>query len=178
MDASMIAPPLLCLVSHATDPAMVRSQLLKLHLDDAAGYSISRDVARLERAELRREPVYVWTNPVRASQQDGAVFISTYRGRPEAIGSIFSAPSNKNRSVNHEFHSLSLLPLVVTRDGEHAETWAPEAPGLSFAPIADAPSPADSAPKRLTQMRALAREFSASSRDAQDKTWELRAEGR
>ncbi len=68
--------------------AKMREGLLKLHLDDAASYASYRDPEHQEKAELVREPVYVWTR-IRSgpSQQDGAVFIWTYRGRPEAIGS-------------------------------------------------------------------------------------------
>ena len=183
MANAILVPVLLALAGQAPEAAgegggrtaaELREQLLKLHLADAAGYAIYRDADRKEQAELRREPVYVWTNPIRASRQDGAVFLWTYRGRPEAIGCIFSAPTPKIRSVNHEFHSLALGPLQVTREGTHAEAWAPGAPGLALAPIEGAPKPAASATKRLAQLRALAREFSASSRDAQGKRWELR----
>jgi hypothetical protein len=156
------------------DPAALREGLVKLHLDDAASYTIDRVADRKERAELVREPVYVWTNPVRASRQDGAVFVWTCRGRPEAIGSIFSAPTPKLRSINHEFHSLSLARLVVTREGSHAKSWNPAAPGLSMAPIESAPAIADSAPKRLAQLRAISREYTASSLDAKGGRWELR----
>lgn len=165
----------LTLVSQNPSASMtLRDRLLNLHRDDAAGYAVYRDPDHKEQAELRREPVYIWTNPVRAHQQDGAVFLWTFRGRPEAIGSIFSAPAKPIRSVNHEFHSLAVAPLFVTRGGSHSETWTPEAAGLAFEPVVGAPEPADSAPKRLAQMRTLAREFTASSRDAQDKNWELR----
>ncbi len=154
--------------------AALREGLLKLHLDDAASYTIYRDPDHKEKAELVREPVYVWTNPVRASQQDGAVFIWTYRGRPEAIGSIFSAPTPKIRSVNHEFHSLSLSPLSVSREGSHTNTWNPGAPGMTMAPVEGTTAVQDTAPKRLVQMRAIAREFTASSHDAKGERWELR----
>jgi hypothetical protein len=175
MRTTLLVGLLLSLGAQGPEGAMgLRDRLLKLHLDDAAGYAIYLDADHKERAELRREPVYVWTNPVRTHKQDGAVFIWTYRGRPEAIGSIFSAPTKKFRGVSHEFHSLSLGPLGVKRDGPASEAWAPEVAGLSFSPIAGAPAPAESAVKRLAQMRSLAREFSASSHDARGGRWELR----
>jgi hypothetical protein len=134
-----------------------------------------RDASQKEQLELRKEPVYVWTNPVRGSQQDGAVFVWTSRGRPEAIGTVFSASlGNGQRGVAHELHSLSLSILDVTRRGGHENQWHPKAPGIELTPIEGAPTPAGSPAQRLVQLRALAREFSASTRDAGDNRWELR----
>ncbi len=152
-----------------------RARLLKLHLGDAREYTIYHDASRTEKLEFRQEPVYVWTNPVRASQQDGVVFIWTRRGRPEAIGTIFSSRAGVGeRGVNHEFHSLSLATLDITRRGTHEHLWTPKTAGIELAPIEEASSPAGSAAQRLAQMRAMAREFSAATRDAQDNRWELR----
>src|SRR5580700_12145422 len=74
-------------------------RLLELHTNDAASYSIFRDAARTQKLELRREPVYRWTNPTRVGGQVGEVFVWTYRGRPEVVGSIFSHPSGDGRRV-------------------------------------------------------------------------------
>jgi hypothetical protein len=46
------------------------------------------------------------------------------------------------------------------RDGTRV-VWQPRKAGETFHPLADAPAPADSAAKRLIQMRAFAREFTA-----------------
>jgi len=151
-----------------------RERLLKLHLGDALEYTMYRDASQKEKLEFRKEPVYVWTNPVRAAQQDGVVFIWTSRGRPEAIGTIFSNPAGEIRGITHEFHSLSLGTLHVTRRGRHENLWNPRRPGIELAPIEGAPPPARAAAQRLLQMRAMAREFSASTRDAKDRRWELR----
>jgi hypothetical protein len=152
----------------------LRERLFKLHVGDALEYAMYRDASRQEKLAFRKEPVYVWTNPVRASKQDGLVFIWTSRGRPEVIGTIFSAPAGGQRGVTHEFHSLSLGTLAVTRQGEHETVWKPNAPGIELTPIEGAPPPARSAAQRLAQMRALAREFSAATRDADDNRYELR----
>ena len=58
--------------------------------------------------------------------------------------------------------------------GEHDNSWKPRAAGIELTPIEGAPRPAGSAAQRLVQMRALARDFSASTRDAEDRRWELR----
>jgi hypothetical protein len=151
-----------------------RERLLEIYTGDAAEYTIYRDASRKDKVELRREPVYVWTNPVRERGQDGAVFVWTCRGRVEVLGTIFSFPAKGPRDLYHEFHSLSLSLLDVQRPGTHTWNWTPLAPGIEMVPIADAPRPARSAPQRLSQMRALTRDFSASTRDHDERRWELR----
>ena len=81
-------------------------------------------------------------------------------------------PRRDHASLYHEFHSLSLSVLDVSRSGSH--TWTPEAPGIELTPIAEAPRPARSAPQRLVQMRALTHDFSASTKDDKERRWELR----
>ena len=151
-----------------------RERLLPLYTSEAAEYTIYRDADRRDKVELRREPVYVWTNPLREDGQDGAVFVWTCRGRPEVIGCIFMSPTTRPRHVYHEFHSLALTVLDVKRSGRHAKTWTPLAPGVTVTAVAGAPSPSPSAPQRLAQMRALTREFTASTLDHKDRQWELR----
>jgi hypothetical protein len=154
------------------DAKSKRERLLEIYTREATVYTIYRDATRKERVELQREPVYVWTNPVRDAGQDGAVFVWTCRGRVEVVGCFFSAPATGKRKLYHEFHSLSLSVLDVSRPG--SLSWIPEAPGIELAPIAGAPRPAGSAPQRLVQMRALARDFSASTEDDKKTRWELR----
>lgn len=149
-----------------------RERLLRIYTNEAAGYIIYRDASRKEKVELERQPVYVWTNPIREGEQDGAVFVWTCRGRAEVLGTFFSFPSTGTRGLYHEFHSLSLSVLDVSRSG--AQNWAPEAPGIELAALAGAPAPARSAPQRLVQMRELAHDFSASTKDSKDTPWELR----
>jgi hypothetical protein len=153
--------------------AKARSQrLLELHTDDAASFSIFRDVARTQKVELRREPVYRWTNPTRVGGQTGEVFVWTYRGRPEVVGSIFSHPTGDGQRVMcHELHSLSTAVLVVDRKAQ--EQWVPQAAGVELKPVEGAPVPAGGASQRLAQIRALAREFTGRSL-GDGQSWELR----
>jgi hypothetical protein len=151
-----------------------RERLLQLYTSEAAEYTMYRDASRKDKLELRREPVYVWTNPLREDGQDGAVFVWTCRGRAEVIGCIFMSPTAQPRHVYHEFHSLALSVLDVRRSGSHAKTWTPLASGVELKPIAGAPVPVPSAAQRLAQIRTLTRDFTASSRDHKDRHWELR----
>jgi hypothetical protein len=160
--------------AHKDQAAKAKSRrLLELHTNDAASYSIYRDVRRTQKLELRREPVYRWTNPTRVGGQVGEVFVWTYRGRPEVVGSMFSHPSGDGRRVIcHELHSLS--PAVLVVDREAPEQWVPQAAGVDLKPLEGAPPPATTAAQRLVQMRGLAREFTGRSLSDQGHTWELR----
>ncbi len=131
-----------------------RARLLEIDTNDAASFSIFRDVGRTQKLELRREPVYRWTNPTRSGGQAGDVFVWTYRGRPEVVASIFSHPSDDGtmRVVCHELQSLSLKILIVDRDA--AEQWVPQAPGVDLKPAwSQRRAPADSPGQRLRAMR-------------------------
>jgi hypothetical protein len=156
-------------------PSPTRAErLLALHTENAASYAIFRDAARTQKLELRREPVYRWSNPIRSNGQEGDVFVWTYRGRPEVIASIFSHPRDDRteRRLCHELHSLSEAVLVVDRDSPNR--WEPKAPGIELKPVPGAPAPAGSPAQRTTQGRALAREFSGRSLSDAGEAWELR----
>ena len=150
-----------------------RQRKIELYRSEVEGYTIYRGSSRSDELTLVREPVFLWTNPRANGGQDGAVFVWTNRGRPEAIATIFVQPPTGRREIIHELHSLSLSVLDVQRSGAH--TWTPEAPGIELKPISGAPTPAREPAARLVQMRALLREFSGHIVDRNDKRWELRA---
>ncbi len=171
----LVLPLLFALV--ADDPEAAKAQherLHKLHVGDALEFTIYRDAARKEPLEFRKRPIYEWTNPVRTANQDGLVFLWTSRGRAEAVGTIFSSTDGPLRGFTHEFHSLSMATLYVDRRGTHGATWSPRGPGIDLVLIDGAPAPAGTAAQRLGQMRGLAREFSATTRDASDNRYTLR----
>jgi hypothetical protein len=159
----------------AHDAARVkRERLIQIYTGEAEGYTIYRDASHKEKVELRRDPVYVWTNPVRSNGQDGAVYVWICRGRAEVLSCFFTFPANGPRNMSHEFQSLSLSVLDVERQGGGASAWRPKAPGVEIAPIPDAPAPGRSASQRLSQMRVLTHDFSVSTKDRQARRWELR----
>jgi hypothetical protein len=123
-------------------------------------------------AEIKAEPILRWTNPLRKTD-DGAVFLWMDRGRPEAVASFYRyrAPEDDLLHEDHEFQSLATVGLTATRNRRIA--WAPKKAGVTLEPIPGAPSPAATAPERLRQMRALAREFHAFF-DLPDNQSELR----
>jgi hypothetical protein len=136
----------------------------EFYKEEAASYSITLEGDREKELKLRPEPVLHWSNPVRIGETNGAVFVWTYKGRAEVVGTVFSHVARHDTSkryIAHSFHSLSTAPLVAKR-GE-AQAWSIKAGGIQPKPIPDAPAPAKTAALRLGQMRDLAREFSATT---------------
>jgi hypothetical protein len=100
---------------------------------------------------MQQEPVLRWPNPTRETPE-GATFIWTLDGRPEAIACIW-----RHGMLSHAFHSLSASKLVAEHGNQ--TIWNPAKPGISFREFPKGPEPADSAVKRLSQMKELARRF-------------------
>jgi hypothetical protein len=131
-----------------------------------------RETARLIQAELPRwtlrmgddaelkvssKPILRWTNPA-SGRMHGEIYVWTADGRPEAVMSLYKV-WEPAWGFAGEFHSLSLTKLVAKRD--KAPVWNCDRPGITFRDVPDAPSTAESAPRRLQQMRAMAHDFSA-----------------
>jgi hypothetical protein len=137
-------------VGHAEEPAKPSANDLREILGAAERYELflGSDSRRLQ---FQREPVLRWPNPTRETPE-GATFIWTLDGRPEAIACIW-----KHGILSLAFHSLSTDKLSA-HDGQQV-VWHPESAGISLESFADAPQPADSATKRLSQMKDLARRF-------------------
>jgi hypothetical protein len=138
---------------------------------EAAEYNVHLQSRPTDKLALEKEPVLRWSNPARTGE-DGATFVWTLGGRPEMIGTIFTYRFNNKINRKHEYHSLATERLSAEFRGK--EVWAPQAAGVKFAPVNGAPAPAGSARLRLTQMKALAREFSARMKDEEREPYELR----
>lgn len=109
--------------------------------------------------KLVPEPVLRYSNAEREiGSLDGATFVWLDGSRPIAVVS-FSVRKQGN-SVYRECTSLSKAPLVC-QQGE-TPAWSPKQGGLLDQALADAPPPAATRPLRLTQLRTLARRFTAS----------------
>jgi hypothetical protein len=165
----------LLLVLPAADPAEgLAKQMLPIYLREISEYSLAVESAPRKPLELKKEPVFEWSNPVRARLQQGAVFLWLRDGWPAALGCIFSSPANglPGRRVSHEFHGLDREKLVVSRPGALNE-WKPQA-GLERKALPDSGAPAAARGARLVQMRRLAQDFSGHETDQDDKRWDLR----
>jgi hypothetical protein len=134
----------------------------EFYRDEAASYLISLDEKTPKELKFRPEPVLLWSNPIRGNDTRGSVFVWTYEGRAEVIGTVFSYRAGANhRQVKHSFHSLSLSPLIAERNMQDA--WSIRVQGINPKKIPEAPVPAKTRALRLSQMRDLAREFSATT---------------
>jgi hypothetical protein len=150
-------------------------QMLPVYIREASEYSLAAESAPRKELELRKEPIFEWSNPVREGVQQGVVFVWLRDGRPAALGSIFSSPDPKlpGRRVTHEFHALDAEKLLVSRPQGALNEWTPQA-GLARKELPDAGAPAATAGARLVQMRRLAQEFTGYETDNEGKRWDLR----
>ncbi len=143
----------------------------------------SEETSRLIRAELPKwklwsgadreheltlhpKSVLRWTNPG-VGRIYGDVYLWTLDGRPEAVISFYNA-WEPAWGFAAEMHSLSLTGLSAERNG--ALRWQPTKAGIALNSVSDAPRPAETAPRRLQQMRTLAGQFSVRLADQRQNT--------
>src|SRR5262245_34838227 len=96
----------LALWTVAADPDEgLAKQMLPVYVKEASEYSIAVESAPKQALELKKEPVFEWSNPVRPGLQQGVIFLWLRDGRPAALGSIFSQPATNlpGRRIIHEF---------------------------------------------------------------------------
>jgi hypothetical protein len=110
-----------------------------------------------EALKIVDKPVLRWGNQAR-DNDDGAVFIWTRRGRPQAVAAIFVI----GERTMHELCSLAEAPLKTTWN-EASSAWRPAKAGVVFRKVPGAPVPAETGRARLTQMRMIAGDFTAAT---------------
>lgn len=155
----------------ASSPSAKR--LLALFQREASDYDIYRDAERREKLIFNSTPIYSWTNPAKDALQQGVLFVWTHRGCAEVVGGVWSQPLGARRGVFHEFNSFSRELLKPVRASQAAFTWSPQS-AVKRLPIAGAALPGGTAERRLLQLRALAREFSAHTVSPGGERWQLR----
>lgn len=155
----------------------LQARRLELFQHEAGDYHIFRDAEHDVELKLRDEPVFLWTNPTRYHGQEGAthgaVFLWTYRGCAEVIGTIFVHPERGRLVVSHEFHSLSPAVIEPVRTSGSANRWSPRG-NLPRQAVAEVDPPANSPSARLVQLRSIARRFTAHSITLRGERWNLR----
>jgi hypothetical protein len=141
-----------------------------------------REAARLIQADLPRwkltmgegaaelklnpNPILRWTNPA-VGRMNGEIFLWTADGRPEAVMSLYKV-WEPDWGFTGELHSLSLKNIVAERD--KTVVWKCDKPGITLRDVPDAPAVAQTAPKRLQQMRAMAQDFSVMLIDSRNNS--------
>jgi len=101
--------------------------------------------------KLLAKPALRWSNSV-SGTKDGIVGMWIGGGRPQVIVQF----SQRNVFI-HEFCSTATGPFTMYRNGQ--PVWSPATAGVTMQPVPDAPPPADTAFKRLIQMRKIAERF-------------------
>jgi hypothetical protein len=113
-------------------------------------YEFTLDQAS-QRLDLQPRSLLNWSNAERGADV-GALFLWTDKGRPQLIACAFG----RDRSLRHEFHSLSETSLSARRDGSEIHRFDP---GLAWQMLPQAPAAAKERPLRLAQMRRQAQRF-------------------
>src|SRR5579871_4169100 len=106
----------LILLLAAADPDdSLAKKMLPIYAKEASEYSMSVESAPKKELELKKEPIFEWSNPVRSRLQQGVVFLWLRDGRPAAFGCFFSQPDSRlpARRIMHEFHALDREKLLV-----------------------------------------------------------------
>lgn len=132
-------------------------------LAEAADYTVLVGQAEEQLTELEfEEPLLRYYDPL-TNVPDGYFLVWTREGRPEVCATFWVHRLRNGLRELHEFQSLS-GQAIRARRGE-TDVWRPDAGGVEWQALLDAPPPASGAGLRLAQMRQQARRFSASIRD-------------
>ena len=125
---------------------------------EMSAYSFYLDEARQHSLAMKPEPVLRYPSPPEDCW--GEIYVWTDRGRAAVVGCVFAREWKKlpQQQILHEFHSLA--PKALFSQGG-ATGWQPADAGIKFEPVPDAPEPATENGRRLAQMWAIARRFSA-----------------
>jgi hypothetical protein len=120
-----------------------------------------REVRGGTEVKLKRlaDPVYRYNDPARQFS-DGSIWAWGETGRPAAL---FTLAKERTPSGNFQWvcEMTSLAPGPVSAEIGEGLQWKPGEPGVVMRAIPQAPGPLDTEPKRLRQMRELARKFRA-----------------
>ena len=135
-------------------------RIAEMHLKEARAYAIYLDSTRKKPLELQSDPIFKWQNLTNQGGQLGAIYVWTREGRPEVLGTMFSQREKEQRNVIHEFHTLADVLVAVDSPKDVARQWKPKGT-LPFVPLMSAPMVAETAVRRISQMRTLSREFAA-----------------
>jgi len=135
-----------------------RQEQLKFFKAQVADLGLFRGMDAKEPQPLTPDPVLRYSNSEREiGSLDGATFLWLEGARP--VAAVSYSIRRLNNDGYRECTSFSPTPLVCRR-GEQL-VWSPKSGGLLAQKLAVAPAPAAGKVQRLTQMRELARRFTA-----------------
>lgn len=152
------APPA---TAEETFEKIQRRRWTKFYTAEAKKYEFSGGKESKQIFKWNPKSVLRWANPLRSGKTHGDLFVWTHQGRPMVVGTIFSYERSSTpgiRTINHSFHSLSLFHVTGTKLSKRF--WSVQTPGIDSKPVSSAPVPAKKRFLRLSQLRAIARQFS------------------
>jgi hypothetical protein len=166
---------LACALAGADPDDGLAKKMLPIYAKEVAEYSLAVESAPKKELELKKEPIFEWTNPIRSAPQQGVIFVWLRNGRPAAVGGAFSQKDLDlpGRRILHEFLALDREKLLVRRPAGALNEWKPQA-GLARKELPGAGAPAPTAAARLVQMKKLAQEFTGYETDGEGKRDDLR----
>ncbi|MCO8120297.1 hypothetical protein NHH03_01015 [Stieleria sp. TO1_6] len=155
---------------HFSLPTQLCAQSDRAATDGAPGMQLLRDAYRGHAAELeflladsdtkisvQEKPILSWNS---LGGWSGDLFVYTAQGRIQLVGCLGSQlQETGDIQFFQEFHSFADQPIHDVALGD-SQTWQIPTNVPPIKLIEDAPTPANSAPRRLVQMRGLARSFS------------------
>jgi hypothetical protein len=153
-------------LANGADPAeeAVRRQRFKFLEARTAEFELQTEKADSKLLERGKSPILRWSNPVREFVNDGLTYLWLDGNRPLAIGSCWCRSTEadlRTGELKYEFSTLTDERMSLRR-GQNV-IWTPKPEGVVNKPLAEAQAPQDTAVRRLTQMRQLARRFQAAS---------------
>jgi hypothetical protein len=116
---------------------------------------------------LMERPLLRFDDPAR-DFHDATLWAWGPAGRPVGLVAI----ERYSQSWSYEF--VSLTPNHVSAVTEHGVRWTPRKPGVDWREVPNAPAPANSAVRRLSQMKMLVRRFEASESTPDGQEYHLR----
>lgn len=131
--------------------AQIRAERMAYMRKKVAEYRLFLGAESRHELKLKLEPVYRWTWLIR-DIPDGATFVWTCDGRPEAVTQVFLQTKPKHQWI-HSFSSLSEEPLRAEHDEK--SIWSPTKGGVKLERVPGAPTPATSPVLRRRQMRSI-----------------------
>src|SRR5262245_55717583 len=129
--------------------------------------ALLRVAGKEQEVDRVKDPIFSYAEPTRETGDVGTVWVWGTRGRPVAL--LTQSKANGRPVWGFELVALAEGVSVVMHDGWR---WSPKS-ALKTKPFADAPPPADSDVRRLSQMKSLVERFSLSER-YNDESFELR----
>lgn len=149
--------------------AMKRFQLFAK--TTAAQYDLKTTGDMPRPLKLRPDSLLRWTNPLGGNKGHGELFLWTDAGRPAAVLSLNEWTDAAGVvHEQHEWCSLAFGPIQAVGPND----WSPSRAGIELRPLPAAPEPAETAARRLQQMRDLAEGFVGQKTTRDDVTRPLR----